>query len=193
MREEVYTMTWTLKRQTLVTDPDRVVSAVFFDDVSARDALADLTLAHFDANRIAVAEPRSRAVGSLETEGKHSLFWRLRHTLERDSHTRPGSGQTNDVPAVDSVEPTFTHVDLVETLTSLGVAATTMHLLEDRMGPAGFLIMVDAEERNREAESILVRNRGMLRNAMASEPSADKLPVDGATTVTERRSASVAR
>jgi hypothetical protein len=187
-------MTWMLKRETLVTDPDRVVSAVFFDDVTARDALADLTLAHFDANRIAVAEPRSRAVeqpGSLETEGKHSLFWRLRHTLERDLHTRPGSGET--APAVDPVKPTFTHVGLVETLTSLGVASTTIRLLEDRMGPEGFLFMVDAEERRGEAESILVRNRGMLRNVMASEPSADKLPVDGAATATERPPSRVAR
>jgi hypothetical protein len=187
-------MTWTVKRHTLVTDADRLVSAFFLNDVNTRDALADLTLAHFDADHVAVAEPRNSTLGqsiSLETEGKHSLFWRLRHTLERDLHTRPGAA--HQPPEVDSVEPTFTPVDLVEKLTSLGVAATTIRLLEDRMGADGFMIMVDAGDRTKEAESILVRNRGMLRNVMVSEPSADKLPADGSATAFEHPPASVTR
>ena len=46
------------------------------------------------------------------------------------------------------------------------------------MGREGLFIIVNAGDRGeKEVESILVRNRGMLRTAMATEPT-DSMPIE---------------
>ena len=191
---------WTLERHTIEMNPTRVVAAVFFNEKSTRDALADLKSAHFPADKVAVAAHGTRQTspnaasagdGPLNMQGDHSIFWRLRHSAQRDAHAQGPPAEYIEATSED--EPAFSYVDLRDTLGALGLAGTTIQLLEDRMGPDGFLILVDAQDRQSEAESILVRNRGMLRTAMATEPSADKLPANGASTAFEPRPAGVAR
>jgi hypothetical protein len=52
----------------------------------------------------------------------------------------------------------------------------TIKLLGDRIGADGLLILVDAGDRVDQVESILLRNGGILRTVMATEPSGRKLP-----------------
>jgi hypothetical protein len=174
-------------RRTFESKPNRLVAAVFFDEVTARDAIADLKIAHFHADQIAVALPEKRTLAQgtatgenrrpPDLDGKHSIFWRLRHSAEHDLHSHgPGLTTREDLEAAGKEKPAFTEVDLADTLGALGVAEDTIRLLDDRMGPDGLLILVDAGEREDEAESILVGNRGMLRTAMVTEPSGHKLP-----------------
>ena len=159
-----------------------MVAAVFFDEVSARDAIADLKLARFHAADIGVAlsEEGKRAQslgpdvkhGCVDLEGKHSILWKLRHSFEHDLHSHgPGLSSREDAAAANEEKPAYTEIDLADTLAGLGVAEDTKNLLNDRIGPDGLLILVDAGERVNEVESILVRNRGMLRSAMATQPS----------------------
>ena len=46
---------WNQQGQAIGTKPSHLVAAVFLDEVSARDAIADLKLAGVRANRIGVA------------------------------------------------------------------------------------------------------------------------------------------
>ena len=170
---------WTHDTHRLAGKPSDLVAAVFFDEISARDAIADLRLARFHADEIAVALPAHRKhalnatrTASLDADGKHSILWRLRHSFHHDLHSQgPGLSTREDLAAAKREEPPFTEVDLVDSLAGMGVARDTIKLLEDRMGADGLLILVDAAERIGEVESILVRNRGMLRTVMATQPS----------------------
>ena len=63
----------------------------------------------------------------------------------------------------------YTEVDLTDTLHAIGVAPATIGLLDREIGADGMLIMVDAGVRCDEGESILERNRGMVRTVMATE------------------------
>lgn len=177
----------TSDRRTFGSKPARLVAAVFFDDVSARDAIADLKLAHFHADEVAVALPQKRKGTQTAApeenrtppnlEGKHSIPWRIRHSVQHDLQTHgPGLSTKEDREAAQQEKPAFTEVDLADTLAAIGVAEDTIKLLEDRMGPDGLLILVEAGDRVDDVESILVRNRGILRTVMATEPSGHKLP-----------------
>jgi hypothetical protein len=156
----------------LAVRPDELVAAVFFDDVSARDAMADLKLAGFAAESIGVAisEQGKRADLPTDVDGKHSLLWRLRHSFQHDLHSKgPGFSTQADPAAASAENLPFTELDLPESLLKAGVAPDTIQLLNDRMGTDGLLIVVDAGERLNEVESILVQNRGMLRTAMVTQ------------------------
>jgi hypothetical protein len=158
--------------QILAVRPDELVAAVFFDDVSARDAMADLKLAGFPAESIgvAVSEQGKRAALPTDVDGKHSLLWRLRHSIKQDLQSKgPGFSTQADLAAARAENPPFTELDLPESLLNAGIAADTIQLLNDRMGPDGLLIVVDAGERIDEVESILVQNRGILRTAMVAQ------------------------
>ena len=114
-----------------------------------------------------------------DIEGKHSILWRLRHSFEHDLHTQGGDlSIADELAAINKEKPAFTELDLSDTLGSVGVAKETIKILEDRMGRDGLFIIVNAGERGeKEVESILVRNRGMLRTAMATEPT-DSMPIE---------------
>jgi hypothetical protein len=168
---------WTHETHKFAGKPSDLVAAVFFDETSARDAIADLQLSRFHGDEIAVAVPEYRKQAApLEAKGKHSMIWKLRHTFQNDlqSHGADLTSRKHEAAAYAEGRP-YTEVDLVESLSEMGVARDTIKLLEDRMGADGLLIMVHACERIDEAESILVQNRGMLRTVMATQPSSTTL------------------
>jgi hypothetical protein len=168
---------WTRHTHKLAGKPSDLVAAVFFDQTSARDAIADLNLARFHADEIAVAAPEYRKQNApLDTVGEHSMLWKLRHSFQRDLQSHGADLFSEKHLAKASAEdPPFTEIDLVDSLSEMGVARDTIKLLEDRMGEDGLLILVHAPERIDEVESILVKNRGMLRTVMATQPSVNTI------------------
>jgi hypothetical protein len=164
---------WTHDTHKLAGKPSDLVAAVFFDQTSARDAIADLKLARFQADQIAVAVPEYRKQDiPLEAHGKHSMLWKLRHSFEHDLQSHGADlSSGKHLEEAHAGDPPYTEIDLVETLSAIGVARDTIKLLEDRMGENGLLILVHAPERIDEVESILVKNRGMLRTVMVTQPS----------------------
>ncbi|MEA2263057.1 MAG: hypothetical protein QOJ51_5882 [Acidobacteriaceae bacterium] len=174
---------WTQQSQTIGT-ASNIVAALFFDDVSARDAVADLKIAGFRARDIGVAlseegkRARNRSsdakhfsAGTIP-EGEHSLFWKFRHSLEHDLHSQePNRSRREDAAPAGAEKPAFRQIDLTDTLLALGVADVTIRLLDREMGASGLLILVDAGDRADEAESIFEQDRGFLRTVMATERS----------------------
>ena len=163
--------------------PPHLVAAVFLDEVSARDAIADLKLAGVRANQIGVAlsdegkrlhvlNPDAKHFPS-DLEGKHSILWRVRHSIQHDvhGHEGPGLSSRQDAATANAEQPPFTEVDLTETLRGLGIAEATIQLLHHQVGAKGFLIMVDAPADADRIECILLNNRGMPRTVMVTERS----------------------
>jgi hypothetical protein len=172
---------WNQQGQGIGTKPSGLVAAIFLHEVSARDAIADLKLAGVRANRIGVAlSDEAKRVHALnpdakhlpsDLEGKHSVLWRLRHSIQHDTHRHQGRGLSSrqDAAAANEEQPPFTEIDLTETLRGLGIAEATIKLLHHQVGPKGFLILVDAGDEEDRLESILLNNRGMPRTVMVTE------------------------
>jgi hypothetical protein len=169
------------RRQTVGMTRSHMVAAVFLDEVSARDAIADLKLAGVHANQIGVAlsdegkqahalHPEAKHLPS-DMEGKHSLLWRVRHSIQHDVHKHEGRGLSSrpDAAAANEEQPAFTEIDLTDTLREQGIAEATIKLLHHQVGAKGFLIMVDAGDDQDRIDSILLKNRGMPRTAMVTE------------------------
>jgi hypothetical protein len=172
---------WNQQGQAISTKPSAIVAAIFLDEVSARDAIADLKLAGVRANRIGVAlSDEAKRVHALnpdakhlptDLEGKHSILWRLRHSIQHDTHRHQGPGLSSrqDAAAANEEQPPFTEIDLTETLRALGIAEATIKLLHHQTGSKGFLVLVDAGDEEDRLESILLNNRGMPRTVMVTE------------------------
>lgn len=160
-----------------------VVAARFMDSKSAHGAIADLKLAGFRGDKIAVAfsaegkqahwdefQPLKPAQGGLPKDC-YSFVWRLRRGFQQDLHHRgpevlaDGSGKSLAEGAVAS----HCEVDLQETLRAMGVAEERIKLLDRILGPKGVLILVDSGDRWREVKSILERNAGQIRTDSATE------------------------
>jgi hypothetical protein len=169
--------------QSIGITRSHLVAAVFLDEVSARDAIADLKLAGVRANQIGVAlsdegkrvhelNPEAKHLPS-DMEGKHSLLWRVRHSIEHDAHRHEGRGLSSrqHAAAANEEQPGFTEIDLTDTLRGLGIAEATVQLLHHQVGPKGFLILVDAGDDENRIDSILLKNRGMPRTVMVTEQS----------------------
>ena len=167
--------------QTIGVTRSHLVAAVFLDEVSARDAIADLKLAGVRANQIGVAlsdagkqahalNPGAKHLPT-DMEGKHSLLWRVRHSIQHDAHKHEGRGLSSrqDAAAANEEQPGFTEIDLTDTLRDLGIAEATIQLLHHQVGAKGFLILVDAGDDENRIDSILLKNRGMPRTAMVTE------------------------
>jgi len=172
---------WNQQGQAIGTKPSSLVAAVFLDEVSARDAIADLKLAGVHANQIGVAlsdegkqahalNPEAKHLPS-DMEGKHSLLWRVRHSIQHDVHKHEGRGLSSrpDAAAANEEQPAFTEIDLTDTLREQGIAEATIKLLHHQVGAKGILIMVDARDRADQLECILLNNRGMPRTVMVTE------------------------
>jgi hypothetical protein len=172
---------WNQQEPTRI--PTRPVAAVFLDEVSARDAIADLKLAGIRANRIGVAlsdegkrahalHPGAKHLPE-DMQGKHSALWRIRHSIHHDVHRHEGRGLSSreDAAAANEEQPPFTEIDLTDTLRGLGIAETTIQLLHHQVGEKGFLILVDARDDEDRIDSILLKNRGMPRTVMVTERS----------------------
>jgi hypothetical protein len=171
---------WTQQSQTIGT-ASNIVAALFFNDVSARDAVADLKIAGFPARDIGVAlseegkrarnrnsDAKHLSAGAIP-EGEHSLLWKFRHSFEHDLHSQePNLSSREDTALAGAEKPPYTQVELSDTLLALGVADVTIRLLDREIGASGLLILVDAGDRADEAESILEQNRGFLRTVMAA-------------------------
>ena len=165
------------------TSSSHLVAAVFLDEVSARDAIADLKLAGVRANQIGVAlseegkrahalNPGAKHLPG-DMEGKHSILWRVRHSIQHDVHRHEGLGLSSrpDAAAANEEQPPFTEVDLTDTLRRQGIAEATIELLHHQVGAKGFLILVDAGDNEDRIDSILLKNRGMPRTVMVTEQS----------------------
>jgi hypothetical protein len=172
---------WNQQGQAVGARPSSLVAAAFLDEVSARDAIADLKLAGVRANCIGVAlsddakrvhalNPDTRHLPS-DLDGKHSRLWRLRHSIQHDTHRHQGPGLSSreDAAAANEEQPAFTEIDLTETLRELGIAEATIKLLHHQVGAKGFLVLVDAGDDGDRLESILLNNRGMPRTVMVTE------------------------
>ncbi len=166
---------WNEQGQMAVTKPADLVAGLFLDKVSARDAIADLKIAGLRAGQIGVALSQRGRLESgksmpCDLHGKHSIWWKLRHSIEHDLHSHgAGLSSTQDEEAASEETTPYTAVDLNDTLREIGVAPATINLLDREIGANGMLILVDAGERCDEIESILERNRGMPRTVMATE------------------------
>lgn len=172
---------WNQQGQAIGMTPSHLVAAVFLDEVSARDAIADLKLAGVRASQIGVAlsDEGKRAHASNpdakhlpgDMEGKHSLLWRVRHSIRHDVYRHEGRGLSSrhDAAAANEEQPPFTEIDLTDTLRGLGIAEATIRLLHHQVGANGFLILVDAPDGENQIDSILLNNRGMPRTVMVTE------------------------
>jgi hypothetical protein len=166
---------WNEQGQMAATKPADLVAGLFFDEMSARDAIADLKIAGLRAGQIGVALSQRGKLELTRTvpcdlHGKHSIWWKLRHSIEHDLHsTGAGLSSTKDEVATRGETTPYTEVDLNDTLQRIGVAPATINLLDREIGANGMLILVDAGDRCHEIESILERNRGMSRTVMATE------------------------
>jgi hypothetical protein len=157
---------WNQQGQAIGTKPSHLVAAVFLDEVSARDAIADLKLAGVRANRIGVAlSDEAKRIHSLNPEakhlpsnleGKHSVLWRVRHSIKHDVHGHQGPGLSSRPDAAAANE-------------ELGIAEATIKLLHHQVGSKGFLVLVDAGDDEDRLECILLNNRGMPRTVMVTE------------------------
>ena len=171
---------WTHPIKRMGLTRSNLVAALFLKPVSARDAIADLKIAGFHSSDIGVAishlgqreQERSpnavQAPGDLD--GKHSIRWKVRHSLNHDLHTHGGGLSSQaDATAANQEKPAYTEIDLTDTLRGLGVAEDTITLLDEEMGTNGMFVLVHAGDRGDEAESILDRNRGFVRTVMITE------------------------
>jgi hypothetical protein len=173
---------WTHPIRRIGLTHSNLVAAVFFKDVSACDALADLKIAGFRASDIGVVwskrgkweQNRNPDAMHMPTdlEGKHSIRWKVRHSIKHDLHCHgPGLSSREDAAAANEEKPGYTEIDLTETLLGLGVGQDRINLLDGEMGTDGMFVLVNAGDRDDEVESILDRNRGFVRTVMVTEPS----------------------
>jgi len=110
------------------TKPVDLVAALFFNEMSARDAIADLKIAGLRAGQIGVALSKrgklehSESVPVISTE-KHSILWKFRHSFEHDLHkSGAGLSSTQDALVSTAERTPYTEVDLDDTLRGIGVA-----------------------------------------------------------------------
>jgi len=166
---------WNEQGQMAATKPADLVAALFFNEMSARDAIADLRIAGLRAGQIGVALSKRGKLEQTKSvpcdlHGKHSVLWKFRHSFEHDLHSQGAdlSSKKDEVATRGETTP-YTEVNLDDTLRGIGVAPATINLLDREIGASGMLILVDAGDRCDEVESILERNRGMSRTVMATE------------------------
>jgi hypothetical protein len=168
---------WNEQGQMATTKPADLVAALFFNEMSARDAIADLNIAGLRAGQIGVALSKRGKLEHTESvpcdlHGKHSVLWKFRHSFEHDLHSQGADLSSKQYQVATKGDTTpYTEVDLDDTLRGIGVAPATINLLDGEIGANGMLILVDAGDRCDEIESILERNRGMSRTVMATERS----------------------
>jgi hypothetical protein len=171
---------WTHPIKRMGLTRSNLVAALFLKPVSARDAIADLKIAGFRSSDIGVAlsqlgqrkQERSpnAAPAPGDLEGKHSVRWKVRHSIAHDLHAHGGGlSSRQDAAAASQEKPAYTDIDLTDTLRGLGVAENTIQLLDEEMGTNGMFVLVHAGDRGEEAESILERNRGFVRTVMVTE------------------------
>ena len=115
------------------------------DETRARveDAIADLKLAGFRASDIGVcnSEQGRQAQLSAHPAGKHSLWWRLRHSAQFDLKAH-GTSLTNEgyLEKATREDTPYTELELAPAMRSMGVGEDTIQLMDREIGPGGFPI-----------------------------------------------------
>jgi Heat induced stress protein YflT len=160
-----------------------LVVALFADSQAAHGALADLRDAGFSNGQISIAlsvEGKQAQLGKAEADylGQHavsetrtSLVWKLRRGFEHDLHrsgTAQMAGQDKDTSSGEPFQ-NYSEIDLRETLQSMGVTEDRILLLNREITEKGVLLLVEAGDRSKEAESIMERNSGKIRTDTATE------------------------
>lgn len=159
-----------------------LVVALFVDSQPANGALADLRDAGFSNGQISIAfsaEGHQAQLGKTAhnlgrpsfAEERPSLGWRLRRSFEHDLHrsgTAQMTGQDKDLSSGETGQ-TYSEIDLRDTLQSMGVAEDRILLLNREIGEKGVLLLINAGNRSKEAESIMERNSGQIRTDTATE------------------------
>jgi len=162
----------------------RVVVALFGQTRQVSDAVADLKHAGFDKYQIRVGfaaeehqhskgNGHAKAIGATEDPRKqHTLSWRLRRSFELDLHrrgeTQLSRNRKSKAPSV-GLHELYSAVNLHDALQSLCAREDRIRLLKNEIGPRGAIVLVDAEGRWKEAESILARVAGKIRTDTATE------------------------
>ena len=78
------------------------------------------------------------------------------------------SGQDKDLSSGEPLQ-NYSEIDLRETLQSMGVAEDRILLLNREIREKGVLLLINAGDRSKEAESIMERNSGQIRTDTATE------------------------
>jgi len=78
------------------------------------------------------------------------------------------TGQDKDLSSGEPLE-NYSEIDLRETLESMGVAEDRILLLNREIREKGVLLLVNAGDRSKEAESIMERNSGQIRTDTADQ------------------------
>jgi hypothetical protein len=153
-----------------------LIAAVFLSEKAAGDAIADLNLAGFAGSDIGVAvstenlegRPTGRNAGEepQDLKQEHSTFWKLRHANAHDLDSSGAGLSSRHAERAAGENLDYTVLDLAETLRAREIPDDTIHLLLREVAE-GVVILVRALERHDKVESILVRNHGHLRTAMA--------------------------
>jgi hypothetical protein len=160
-----------------------LVVALFAGSQAAHGALADLRDSGFSNGQISIAfsaEAKQTRLGKTEghypgqhavSEARTSLVWKLRRSFEHDLHrsgTAQMTGQDRDLSSGQPLQ-NFFEINLGETLQSMGVAEDRILLLTREIKEKGVLLLVNAGDRSKEAESIMERNSGQIRTDTATE------------------------
>jgi hypothetical protein len=160
-----------------------LVIALFADSQAACGALADLRDAGFRNGQLRIAfsaEGKQAQSGKTErhypgqhavSEQRTSLAWKLRRGFEHDLHrsgTAQMTGQDKDLSSGEPLQ-NYSEIDLRETLQSMGVAEDRILLLNREISEKGVLLLVNAGDRSKQAESIMERNSGQIRTDTATE------------------------
>jgi hypothetical protein len=180
--EGAHSMHADLAKRIKPTDSNLVV-ALFTDRQYVQGAIADLRDVGFSSRQIRIAfsvESKQAEWGesAVRDQGRHavseeknSLAWRLKRSFEHDLHRSGADQMTGEDEDLSSSGPgpPYSQVDLRETLLSMGVVEQRILLLNREMGEKGALVLVNAEDRTQEVESIMVRNSGQMRTDTATE------------------------
>lgn len=161
---------------TMVTAPTRLglrsvhnIALAYFDVPSSQnDAIRDLCSAGFKPDHINISRSPSVGDGSdkpiVEAIGSHSRRWQWNRSYAHDLNRR-GTDQMsgrNPTPSLGPT-PTCSPLDLITSLTVLGVSTQIIWLLTQDVLRGATYLMVDAHDRVAEAGEIMSRNAGHVR------------------------------
>lgn len=171
-------------QKNLVTHSNSdIVVALFQESKHVCDAVADLTRAGFGGRQIRVAfgiEDHLHLRGGADVSRSnpkpglgdtHSVSWKFKQRFEHDLHrsgTDQIAGEEGNLSAGE-LKTRCSEVNLRDMLLALGVTEDRIQLLNSEMGAHGALVLVDAGDRAKEAESILERDAGVIRTGTATE------------------------
>jgi hypothetical protein len=150
------------------------VSLAYFADYrGVSDSIRDLCTAGFEARNINISQsaaeqkthPQAEAAGPLPNAiGAHSKLW-LWDQYRKHDRQRSGADQMsglNPTPS-EGANPTCSSFNLQGALSAMHVPPVVITLLLRDVQSHGMFMLVDADGRVDEADSILDKNAGLIR------------------------------